>query len=249
MYSATFLIAVHPSSVTSSISHRSTVTSTWREVRTRASRRPSSSSVNRPQATTYGRDSGFPILSMTAMTGNRGISKPAAQSDHLGSHTAEGLLPRIPTECGLLRLAVRRGLPVRAVPPTGPTFNRPHRDRGSGAGLLEDRDGCRLLDLARASSTPPSTMVTNIASPFRLDRGLAVRRPGCAIRDCSQARGRRCRCTLCARVKVTAGRYGSPSPSLQGLPGKEPGPTSRGLGVDLDLVVEGRSADREREAG
>src|SRR6266540_3200195 len=69
MYSATFLIAVHPSSVTSSISHRSTVTSTWREVRTRASRRPSSSSVNRPQATTYGRDSGFPILWMTAMTG------------------------------------------------------------------------------------------------------------------------------------------------------------------------------------
>jgi hypothetical protein len=60
---------VHPSSVTSSISHRSTVTSTWREVRTRASRRPSSSSVSRPQATTYGRDSGFPILSMTAMTG------------------------------------------------------------------------------------------------------------------------------------------------------------------------------------
>src|SRR5215207_6099626 len=68
MYPATFLIAVHPSSVTSSISHRSKVTSTWREVRTRASRRPSSSSVNRPQATTYGRDSGFPSLSMTAMT-------------------------------------------------------------------------------------------------------------------------------------------------------------------------------------
>src|SRR5215207_2320414 len=61
MYSATFLIAVHPSSVTSSISHRSNVTSTWREVRTRASRRPSSSSVNRPQATTYGRDSGLPM--------------------------------------------------------------------------------------------------------------------------------------------------------------------------------------------
>jgi hypothetical protein len=32
---------------------------------------------------------------------------------HLGSHTAEGLLPRIPTGCVLLRLAVRRGLPVR----------------------------------------------------------------------------------------------------------------------------------------
>src|SRR6266540_2823317 len=90
MYSATFLIAVHPSSVTSSISHRSTVTSTWREVRTRASRRPSSSSVNRPQATTYGRDSGLPILSMTAITANRGVWKPAAQSDHLGSDTAEG---------------------------------------------------------------------------------------------------------------------------------------------------------------
>src|SRR5829696_1461475 len=116
MYSATFLIAVHPSSVTSSISHRSTVTSTWREVRTRARRRPSSSSVNRPQATTYGRDSGLPILSMTAMTANSGVWKPATQSDHLGSHTAEGLLPRIPTECGLLRrLAVRRGLAVQPV--------------------------------------------------------------------------------------------------------------------------------------
>src|SRR5215207_6428700 len=117
MYSATFLIAVHPSSVTSSISHRSTVTSTWREVRTRSSRRPSSSSVNRPQATTYGRDSGFPILSMTAMTGESShLEASYKQSDHLGSHTAEGLLPRIPTECGLLRrLAVRRGLAVQPV--------------------------------------------------------------------------------------------------------------------------------------
>src|SRR5215218_5991398 len=109
MYSATFLIAVHPSSVTSSISHRSTVTPTWREVRTRASRRPSSSSVNRPQATTYGSDSGLSILSMTAMTGNPGIWKPAAQSDRLGSHTAEGP-PQNPYRMGASsRLAVRRG--------------------------------------------------------------------------------------------------------------------------------------------
>ena len=38
------------------------------------------------------------------------------------------------------------GSPVPSGPPTGPTFNAPHRDRGSGAGSLEDQDGCRLLD-------------------------------------------------------------------------------------------------------
>jgi hypothetical protein len=40
-----------------------------------------------------------------------------------------------------------------------------------------------------------------------------------------------------------------PLPPCMDSPGKEPCPTSRGLGVNLDLVVEGRSADREREAG
>jgi hypothetical protein len=73
------------------------------------------------------------------------------------------------------------------------------------------------------------------------------RRGGCAtrFRDRSQAGGRRCRCVLCARIKVTAGRDGSPSPSLHGpAVGREPCPTSRGLGVDLDLVVEGLSSDR-----
>src|SRR4030095_11313361 len=116
MYSDTFLIAVHPSSVTSSISHRSTVTPTWREVRTRASRRPSSSSVNRPQATTYGCDSGLSILSMTAMTGDPGILEAGCTVGPLGSQPAEGLLPRIPTEW---RASTARGAALAPRAPSG----------------------------------------------------------------------------------------------------------------------------------
>src|SRR6266498_1559136 len=123
MYSATFLIAVHPSSVTSSISHRSTVTSTWREVRTRASRRPSSSSVNRPQATTYGRDSGFPILWMTAMTGESWHLEASYNSRTIwGAAPPKVYSPESLQNAGLYRrlavgrrLAVRRGLLVRQV--------------------------------------------------------------------------------------------------------------------------------------
>src|SRR5512132_3849965 len=114
MYSATFLIAVHPSSVTSSISHRSIVTSTWREVRTRASRRPSSSSVNRPQATTYGRDSGFPILSMTAMTGESWHLAARYNSRTIwGATPPKVYSPESLQNAVYRRLAVRRGLPVR----------------------------------------------------------------------------------------------------------------------------------------
>src|SRR6266498_1001634 len=126
MYSATFLIAVHPSSVTSSISHRSTVTSTWREVRTRASRRPSSSSVNRPQATTYGRDSGFPILSMTAMTADPGILEAGCNS-----RTIWGATPPKVYSPESLQNAVYRQL---AVPRTN--GKRHERDRNRSAHKL-----------------------------------------------------------------------------------------------------------------
>src|SRR4249920_1229794 len=115
MYSATFLIAVHPSSVTSSISHRSTVTSTWREVRTRASRRPSSSSVNRPQATTYGRDSGLPILSMTAMTGESSHLEARLHSRTIwGAPPPKVYSPESLQNAGFCRrFPVRRGLAAR----------------------------------------------------------------------------------------------------------------------------------------
>lgn len=78
-------------------------------------------------------------------------------------------------------------------PPDRRDLRRPHRDRGVGSRLARRSRWLRLLhccsyrhhDLLRfprcddpphPSSTPPSTMVTNIASPLRLYSRLAARR-------------------------------------------------------------------------
>jgi hypothetical protein len=99
---------------------------------------------------------------------------------------------------------------------------RPGLDRQADQGRVTACDGAHVFAVREAARGGAST-----CDPGR-----------------SQAGGRRCRCIPRARVKVTAGREGSPSPFLHGTPGTELRRTSRRLGVDLD--VEGRSAERAR---